>query len=186
LGGDRTSSAEVDARPKKEIWLAGVSTSDKLAAHSGKKLIDSPFIETDKIYIGALGDLLLAASKKVETILNPAGFIEQSYVGYQSEKSVTEGIDTLEKLTNKLLKQGKPVLILIDITKLGGTSAKARLAGVSGMRKVSYIRAAMYGPLSSQVLVNTLALIAGTQDKTKAFSNRTDAISWLKSQDEGS
>ena len=123
---------------------------------------------------------LMAARKKNEVILNPAGFIEQHYIGYQTEKSTNEGIYQLEILAAKLRKRRKPVLILIDITKLGGTSAGARIAGINGMKRVRYKRAAMYGPLSTQVLVNTLALIAGKQHTTKAFGDRATAIKWLK------
>jgi hypothetical protein len=122
----------------------------------------------------------MAMAKKNEVFLNPSGFIEQCYIGYQTEKSTAEGIAELEKLAAKLRAQRKPVLILIDITKLGGTSLGARVAGINGMKSVKYKRAAMYGSLSTQVLVNTLAMIAGKQDNTKAFSDRAEAIKWLK------
>jgi hypothetical protein len=120
------------------------------------------------------------ALKKNQTYLNPAGFIEQKYIGYQTEKNTTDGIAKLQGIAKKLEAQHKPVLILIDITQLGGTSSSARMAGISGMRRVKYKRAAMYGPLSTQILVNTLAMIAGKQNKTKAFSDRAEALKWLR------
>ncbi|MBI4033815.1 hypothetical protein HY379_02330, partial [Candidatus Saccharibacteria bacterium] len=113
-----------------------------------------------------------------ETFIHPSGFIEQSYKGTQTAKSVQEGIGQLRKCATKLKKQKKPLLVLIDISELKGTNAEARKAGLEGIKTVHFKKAAIYGPLWTQVLVNSLALIAGQKNKVKAFDNRVEAVGW--------
>ncbi len=117
-----------------------------------------------------------------ETFINPAGFIEQHYKGYQSAPSVIAGIKKMKHCIQALQKQEKPALVLIDITQLTGTSAASRKAGLDGIKSVNYDKAAMYGPTWTQVLVNTLALVGGKSKTVKAFENRSQAIRWLKSK----
>jgi len=119
------------------------------------------------------------AKGDIRTVFNPAGFVEQKYVGDQTAASVLRGRKQLERCAKKLLDEHKDLLILIDITELGKTDTESRIAGVRGIKSVPYERAAMYGSLSTQVLVNTLALVAGKKDNTRAFSDRTEALKWL-------
>jgi len=121
------------------------------------------------------------AAGRVETQLSPSGFIEQHYIGPQTADSVQKAIGSLKTYINKLKIEKKPVLILLDMSRLKITfDAQARMAAVKGMREVHYDRGAFYGPLRVLVLINTLAMVSGVQHKVKAFGERLDAIRWLK------
>lgn len=117
---------------------------------------------------------------KISTVWNPAGFVEQKYRGKQSAEAVKEGIKQLENCLGKNAQKGNPPLVLIDITELGATDTESHKVGIAGIRQVNFKRAALYGPLSAQVLVNTLALVAGKKNKIRAFGSRVEAIKWLQ------
>lgn len=128
------------------------------------------------------------SKKKVETFIHPAGFVEQHYSGFQTLNSVLSGIKDLERHVNKVVKeQGKPALILVDTTSLTKVDLSrrmlnARKTAVRVMSELEYRKAAVYGPLAIQILVNTLAKISGKHKRIRVFENRLDAISWLKSK----
>jgi hypothetical protein len=123
----------------------------------------------------------------IRTVLNPAGFIEQHYVGSQAPQEVHKAIRDLKRFAKKLEESNKAVLILVDVSRvtkidLGPRMLRARVAGMKTMRALNYKRAAVYGPLPIQVLVNTLALVAGVHDKIRVFDTRLDAVRWLRSK----
>lgn len=126
--------------------------------------------------------------KKVETFIHPSGFVEQHYSGFQTLNSVLTGLRDLEKNVNKAVKdQGKPALILVDTTGLTKVDLSrkmlgARQKGVQMMKDLDFKKAAIYGPLAIQILVNTMAKIAGASNRIKVFENRVDAICWLKTK----
>lgn len=115
----------------------------------------------------------------VETVWSPAGFVEQKYIGNQDSASIKKGHDKLRDYSKKLSKQNKPLLILVDVTELGKTDTATHMVAIKGIKTIDFKRAAMYGPVATQVLVNTLALVAGKKDIIKAFANRTEALKWL-------
>ncbi|HEX5394932.1 MAG TPA: hypothetical protein VFW52_01085 [Candidatus Saccharimonadales bacterium] len=129
-----------------------------------------------------------SSKKKVETFIHPSGFVEQHYSGYQTLNSVLSGLRDLEKHVNKVVKdQGKPALILVDTTALTKVDLSrkmlgARQKGVQMMKDLDFKKAAIYGPLAIQILVNTMAKIAGVSNRIHVFENRVDAICWLKSK----
>ena len=129
-----------------------------------------------------------SSKKKVETFIHPSGFVEQHYSGFQTINSVLTGLRDLEKNVNKSVKeQGKPALILVDTTGLTKVDLSrrmlgARQKGVQLMRDLNFKKAAIYGPLAIQILVNTMAKIAGVNGRLRVFENRVDAIRWLKSK----
>jgi hypothetical protein len=53
---------------------------------------------------------------------------------------------------------------------------------VEAMKQAEYNRIAVYGNAAVQIMVNTLILIAGKRDKIRVFSNREEALKWLKSR----
>ncbi|MBI5906645.1 hypothetical protein HY857_01185, partial [Candidatus Saccharibacteria bacterium] len=113
-------------------------------------------------------------------ILDPTGFIEQRYSGRQTVTNIRKGIEQLDKHSKALLAKKMPVLILIDISDVViDFDRRIYMAGVEGMRTVSFKRGAIYGPLPAQILINTLALVADKQRKIRAFGKRSEAVKWL-------
>src|SRR5579871_483607 len=120
-----------------------------------------------------------------KTFINPAGIVEQHYIGQQTPESILIALRDLEGCIKEAAKFKKPVLILADVSlvpkiDLSKRMLEVRKAGIKTMGSVKFRRAAVYGPLKVQVLVNTMALISGKQDKLKVFGNRVKAIAWLK------
>jgi len=126
------------------------------------------------------------SNKKVATFINPAGFVEQHYIGLQSLEDVLMGLEDLEEsVKGYVKKQGRPALILEDLTKLSKVDLskrflQARKIAVRLMREMEFERAAIYGPLATQILVNTMSLIAGKHDRIRVFDTRDKALRWLK------
>lgn len=121
----------------------------------------------------------------VYTFLNPAGFVEQDYVGSQIPQDIHNAIKKLEEFAAGLNELDRPVLILVDISRvtkidLGPKMLRARIAGVKAMRSIGFKKAAVCGPLQIQILVNTLAMVAGVHHKIRVFDNRIDAVRWLR------
>lgn len=128
-------------------------------------------------------ELVSVSKGKVDTLINPAGFIEQCYIGLVKIQAVSKAIKELAKLVEEQKTQKKPALILID-TSLAATSlffnTQAHNAAIKGIKTIPLDKAAIYGPLLTQVTVNTLAMIAGKKGKICGFTDRQEAIRWLR------
>jgi hypothetical protein len=57
--------------------------------------------------------------------------------------------------------------------------AEVRKAAAKAIKDIKFDRVALYGPLHLQVILTTLALVAGKRDKVKVFDSRAAAIKWL-------
>lgn len=115
----------------------------------------------------------------IETIWNPSGFVEQKYIGDQTAEAVRKGHEQLKRCLKKQGKGAELLLVLIDVTEIGRTDPGSHVTAVKGIKTIPFKRTAVYGALSTQVLVNTLALVAGKKDQIRAFDNRTYALKWL-------
>jgi len=117
----------------------------------------------------------------VKTFMNPAGFIEVHYIGRQTAESVAESVKVLQKSAKKIHASKRPVLILLDISRLKIVfDQKAHAVAARGLTEVPFERGAIYGPLKAQLLINTLSMVAGVQYKVRAFGDRLEAIEWLR------
>ncbi|MBX4197156.1 hypothetical protein KW801_01200 [Candidatus Saccharibacteria bacterium] len=127
----------------------------------------------------------MAKADKYKTYFNPAGFVEQQFIGTQTPESVLASVEDLIKWSKKLKSKQQPALFLVDVTQvpkidISSKMAHVRQRAVKAMTSAEYDRVAIYGNVAVQILVNTLVLIAGKRHKIRVFSNRVDALSWLK------
>jgi len=116
----------------------------------------------------------------VTTFMNPAGFVEQHYIGAQTGRTVSTAVAADMKLVKKLQKQNKEALILVDLTEVTSTNLQSHKAAIKGMTIVPYRRVSIYGPLPLRILLNTLGIVADRHENVKAFATRSEAIEWLK------
>lgn len=128
----------------------------------------------------------MGQSQKFITFDNPAGFIEQHIKGRQSADSVMGAVEDLVKRSMKLKVKKKLVLILVDVTDVPGIDTSGKMTeaskeAVEAMMDAEYDKVAVYGDIAVQILVNTLAIIAGKRDKIRVFASRVEALKWLKS-----
>ena len=102
-------------------------------------------------------------------------------IGDQTAASVAAmGKDTLQ-LLKKLEAQGKPGLILDDITLLGNTDMQARRAVVDLAKSLPYKKTAMLGDGSVLMRVGTNLMLKamGKGDSVRYFENRDLAVTSL-------
>jgi hypothetical protein len=116
---------------------------------------------------------------------NPAGFVEIQFMEEHTPESVIAAVRELVSWSKKLNAKQQTVLILADVTEvpkidISGKMAPARKVAVKAMSDAKYDRIAVYGNVVVQILVNTLALIAGKREQIRVFSNRAEALRWLK------
>jgi hypothetical protein len=117
--------------------------------------------------------------------INPSGFIEQHYSGELEPQTIIDGLNKLKSYSKKLNSKNQPVLILEDVSKitklefLSPKMAAIRKAAAKAVKEINFERAAVYGPLHIQIIITTLALVAGKRDKLRAFESRAAAIKWL-------
>ncbi|HET7529093.1 MAG TPA: STAS/SEC14 domain-containing protein [Candidatus Saccharimonadales bacterium] len=127
-----------------------------------------------------------ARTQKYNTFDNPAGFIEQHFLGVQSADSVIAAVEELVRRAKKLKINKQHVFILVDVSDVpkidvSGKMSRARKEAIKAMKDADYDKIAVYGDTALQIMVNTLALIAGKRDKIRVFASRVEALKWLKS-----
>lgn len=116
----------------------------------------------------------------VTTKLNKQGIIEQTWSGNQDASSVVIGLEQLNSAAIKAMTKKLPVLVLINVTKLGKTTAGARAAGARGMRTIPFKRVAMYGANAfNRNLINIIIVATGKSSVAKVLNSRSAAIKWL-------
>jgi molybdopterin biosynthesis enzyme len=124
-------------------------------------------------------------SNNTKIFINPSGFIEQHYFGELDPESILDGLTQLRASVKKIKSGDERVLILEDVSKitkiefLSPKMAEVRKAAAKAIKDIKFDRVALYGPLRLQVILTTLALIAGKRNKVQVFDSRAAAIKWL-------
>jgi hypothetical protein len=129
----------------------------------------------------------MAKSDKFSSFYNPGGFVDAHFFGEQSPQDVIQAITELVRWSKKLAAKKQPTLILVDVIDvpkidISGRMAPARQKAVEAMSQAKYDKIAVYGNTAVQIMVNTLALIAGKRQQIRVFSSRVDALKWLKGE----
>jgi hypothetical protein len=120
------------------------------------------------------------SAKSVNTFINPAGLIEQHYIGAHNGITIGAGVREANKQVQKFLKENKAPLLLVDLTEVKSTNIKAHIAAAKGMKQVPFKKIAVYAPANLQILINTLAIVSDKKKSVKAFDNRFEALEWLQ------
>lgn len=102
-------------------------------------------------------------------------------IGDQTAASVAAMGKDVSRLLKKLDTQGKPGLVLDDITLLGNTDMQARRGVVELAKSLPYKKAAMLGDGSVVMRVGTNLLLKamGKGDSVRYFEDHDLAIAWL-------
>jgi hypothetical protein len=131
------------------------------------------------------GPAMKEYSNNTKIFINPSGFVEQHFFGELDPESILDGLMQLRAYAKKLNSEDKKVLILEDVSKISKVEflspkmAEVRKAAAKAIKDIKFDRVALYGPLHLQVILTTLALVAGKRDKVKVFDSRAAAIKWL-------
>jgi hypothetical protein len=109
------------------------------------------------------------------------GIIHTVYIGAQTGQSITKAGEEVRKLSHKLA-EGKPILILSDISQIGKINLGARKKALELFTKMDYDKLAIIGvSFLTHSLVKTVVTVSGRSFKIKTFDSEKEAKNWLKS-----
>src|SRR5690242_1997687 len=111
----------------------------------------------------------------------PNGIVELKQTGFQTKDSIILFQAKIDDLTADMVKQGKKMLILVDVTGVTGqepevlTTARDRLKG-------DYTAMALVGTSPAiKMIINWLLHATGDDKRIKSFDTRDEATAWLLS-----
>lgn len=108
------------------------------------------------------------------------GYIEQEYLGNQTEETLSATLAEMIAIIKSLQKQKRPIRILVNTEGLGKLSIASRKTAVTMLKKVAYDTVAVYGSNTfNRALANLIIQAAGKEKSVKVFSTKTQALDWL-------
>ena len=109
------------------------------------------------------------------------GYIEETWDGDITLEYVEDMTTSSQPLMSKLRSEGKPVLMLLNITDMGQTDSKARATSIKMLNNMDFDKMAVYGSggVFQRNLVNLLVKAASMGSKIKYLDSRESAIEWL-------
>src|SRR2546423_13846769 len=83
---------------------------------------------------------------KNKVSIHPAGYIELTLVGDQTEETFRQVYEAAEPLIEKLKSEGRPMLGLIDMAQQTGYTLASDKAALELLEKIDYDKLAMCNP----------------------------------------
>jgi hypothetical protein len=112
--------------------------------------------------------------------LDGQGVLQIWVVGDQTEETVREMGEKLGYFVEQLRSEGRPVLLLDNLIKMGRTTSEARREVAKIAKALDYDRAVMVGGGSFAMRVGTnLMLRAIGRSNMRYFGGMESAIKWL-------
>jgi hypothetical protein len=103
-----------------------------------------------------------------------------TYQGDQNYEIVSKINNDIDKAIKNLREQHKPVLIHVDLTKLGKTTSDARKIGLTLMKTMDFDRVALVGrDTYTKYITNFMITAAQQEEKIRYFSSEEEARKWL-------
>jgi hypothetical protein len=120
------------------------------------------------------------ANEKSSIFIHPRGYIDLVFTDGQSNDSIIYALKQLKILSKKLAEKKQPILIFVDAShisnvNMGEKMKPARIEAVKTISLINFKKAAVCAPLPVQIIVNTIALVAGKRNKVKVFENQAAA-----------
>lgn len=110
------------------------------------------------------------------------GIIYITFQGDQTYNTVNELESYMQEAAKKLQELGRPILVLGDTTGMTHQDSGSRKAGSEMMSHINLSKYALVITSTYlRVISKLIAKATGLEKKVKHFSNREDAITWLKS-----
>jgi len=123
---------------------------------------------------------VLPSTESNKNFVSSDGFLHNIYVGNQTVIVLKKVLQDLMVLTEQMRNEGKSVLILTDIRKLGTVNVHARIFAVDFIKQIDFDKVAIFGNrLILEQMVNFIILASGRGFKMRYFTNITDAKNWL-------
>jgi UDP-N-acetylmuramyl pentapeptide synthase len=114
-------------------------------------------------------------------LLHDTGIIEIITTGDRTASLIQNSAKKIFEFTASLRKEGKPVLILNDISQMGELPPEAHKIFADISRAADYDRFALVGNDNIMRLgANLIAQAIGKSDKLKYFDSHDAAMAWLQ------
>lgn len=114
--------------------------------------------------------------------IRPDDIIYKAYIGDQNADSIRKLWKKTEQLVGQLRAQKKPVLILVDLSKLGKVSLSARQTEIAFIQSLDFDKAAVFGDgFLNRNVAKIIVTVSGRGFKINFFSTETEAHNWLLS-----
>lgn len=111
----------------------------------------------------------------------PNGIIEIKQTGFQTADSIAMYQGKVDDMTAEMHKEGKKVLILVDVSEVTGQEPEVLKLAQERM-KGDYDALAVFGTSAPvKMIVNWLLHATGSDERVKSFGNRDEAVKWLLS-----
>jgi UDP-N-acetylmuramyl pentapeptide synthase len=117
---------------------------------------------------------------------NPDGYADIAIIGDQTYMTFVNVKNDADDILDRLSQEGRPRLVLIDLSQQGSHSADTNRAAMEMMEVSNYDKIALYG--ASKILeeiTKAIIMAMGKGHKTKIFATRDDALAWLKAPIQG-
>jgi hypothetical protein len=115
--------------------------------------------------------------------VNEAGFIEEVYEGDQPDDILGKALDQVAVLAKQTKSVKKPVMVMVDVTKMGKLTTASRKRTVKALKEIPFDKVAVYGYHTfTKALITLIIHAAGKDRDVKLFDTRTAAEAWLESQ----
>lgn len=114
--------------------------------------------------------------------LNQDNIVEAVIEGEQTYMTFDNLTISAQELLEKLQKEGKPRLGLIDVTNQQNFTPDTNRAAMQILESLNYDKVAIFGAKTLLTEVTKAIILAmGKSENTKIFPDRDSAMAWLKS-----
>ncbi len=110
------------------------------------------------------------------------GILMLTQTGHQTTASVGQFQVKMDNLTEEYHKQGKKVLILVDVSGVTSHDPEARTEGRKRLNGDYDAMAICGNNTAIRLIVNWLIRTAGNSEKVQFFSTKDEAMEWLHSR----
>lgn len=112
--------------------------------------------------------------------LDTEDIIVHQFAGDLSEKDIQESISEGELLAKVLHAAGKPVNVLVDVSRVGKIPLNSEKIGLDALKNRDFGKITIVGGgIIFKNLVKAFTAVLGIGNKLKHFDSKTDARKWL-------
>ena len=109
------------------------------------------------------------------------GIIRKAYIGEQNAATINQSAAETYPLADKLRSEGRPVLIMADISQVGRTGPGTREAGREMYKRLEYHKIAVFGGNAYTKKLLKAAITMLRLKNIQHFNSAAEAEDWLLS-----
>jgi hypothetical protein len=118
---------------------------------------------------------------KNKVFLGDDGFMHVDWIGDQVHPDIIQISEEIRELASKIKKEGKPVLMLVNLENLGTPDVRSMTQTREEIQTFGMDKMAVYG-IHNKFVENVVGVVVNQAEllgKIKYFKSREDAVEWL-------